>query len=136
MLNAVESKYATTYLKNSIVYQTLSSDVNSINLEIAKQLVADRRQVMSALDERVPVIVDVGNAINVEKEARRYYKEKEPYEGLCAIAMVMDNYIARMIANLVFMFKEQPVTTKFFNDKGRAQTWIENIESQSSRYSA
>jgi hypothetical protein len=73
------------------------------------------------------VLVKVNNAIQVEKKARDYYKLNEPYEGLNAIAMFMDNYIAKMIGSLVFLFKGQKVPTKLFNDEKEAVRWLKTI---------
>lgn len=127
MRNYTKSNCSESWLNRNIVYQVVDPTIKRINLKIAKQLVHDRTLAMGDLKD-VLVLVVVNNAISVDKEAKKYYDTEEPYMNIRAIAMIMDNYIARMIGNLVFLLNKQLVPTVFFNNEEKALVWLHKFE--------
>jgi hypothetical protein len=124
--NYVKSDCSETWIENGIVVQDINPKLNEVTLPIAKQLIADRKAASGG--KRVAVLVIVNNTVNINKETKQYYKEPEPYLNINAIAMVMDNFIATFVANLVFIFKENPVPTEFFNNREKALKWLEKYK--------
>lgn len=125
--NYVKSDCSETWMENGIVIQDINPALTEVTLPIAKQLIADRKAA-SGGDKKVAVLVIVNNTVNINKETKQYYKGPEPYANINAIAMVMDNFIASFIANLVFIFKENPVPTEFFNNREKALKWLERYK--------
>lgn len=126
----VTSDYAKTWVEDDVIHQVIDPSVVRITLEIAKQFVADRKEASGYADFPMPVLVTVNNAISVEKEAKAYYALPESYKGLSAIAMLMDNYIARMIGNLVFKINKQNTPTQFFTSTDKALLWLNQFKIQ------
>ena len=124
--NYVKSKFSETWLEDGIVIQVIAIEVKKISREIAIQLVKDRNYAMTNFLGNVPVLVIVNNAISVEKEAKHYYDTEQPYDNIKAIAMLMDNYLARLVGNFVFLFDKQPVPISFFNDQSKAIEWLKS----------
>lgn len=122
--NYVMSKFSETWFEDGVVYQIIAIEVKKISVDIAKQLVKDRNYAMSDVQGKVPVLVVVNNAISVEKEAKHYYDTESPYDNITSIAMLMDNYLARVVGNFVFLFDKQPVPISFFNDRQKALDWL------------
>jgi hypothetical protein len=125
--NYLKSDYTETWIENGMIIQVLNSRLKEVDLAIAKQLVADRKAV-SAGNTKRPVLVIVGNVVNVNKEANKYYAEEEPYNNILAIALVVDNYVAKVIGNLVFKLKKQPVPIELFNNKEKALNWLDKYK--------
>ena len=126
--NYVKSNYSETWLENGIVIQNIDPKVNEVNFEIAKQLVSDRQKAAGSTNKMIPVMVIANNAVNINKDAKKYYEEEEPYVNIKAIAMIMDNFITSFIVNLVFKLKKNPVPTEVFNNTAKAQKWLEKYK--------
>jgi hypothetical protein len=122
------SNYSETWLENGVIVQVLSQDYVEVDLPMAKRLVDDRKEVSG--NAMRPVLVDVKNVISVRKEAKKYYNQPDSYQNLSAIAMLVDNYIAKTIGNIVFKLQNTPVPTELFNDKSKAMNWLENYKAK------
>jgi hypothetical protein len=127
--NYTKSEYAETWLnsENGIVYQVISPKVKKINLEIAQQLVKDRKQAMGNPGYKVPVFVVVNNAMSVDSAAKQYYDQPFAFEDIQAIAMYMDNYVSKMVGRIVFSIKRPKVPTSFFNSEDKAIEWLQSL---------
>lgn len=42
--------------------------------------------------------------------------------------MLIDNWVAKGIGNLVFKVKKNPLPIEFFNNKAKAITWLEQYK--------
>lgn len=126
--NYTKSSFGETWLEDGIIHQVISPKVKKITLEIAKQLVDDRENASGTVGLNVRVLVIVNNAVSVDKEAKEYYKEPRAYKNIIAIAMFVDNYVARMVGNIIFKINKPFVPTSFFNDKTKAIHWLRGFE--------
>lgn len=123
--NYTKSNCSESWLNDGIVTQIVSPKIKKVNLDIAKQLISDRTFAMGNTENHAIIFVVVNNVISVDKETKKYYNTPEPYENVQAVAMLIDNYIARLVANLVFTTNKQPVPIEFFNNKEKAFKWLE-----------
>ena len=126
--NYVKSDYAQTWLEDAIVVQDIDPKVTVVSLAMAKQFVSDRKTASGAEERMVPVLVIVNNAVNIDDEAKKFYELEDSYINIKAIAMVMDNYIASFVANLVFKIKKNRVPTEVFNNRTKALKWLEKYK--------
>jgi len=122
----VKSAFSETWLEDGMVFQVIAIEVKKISREIAIQLVEDRNLATADFYGSVPVLVIVNNAISVDKDAKNYYDTTQPYDNIKAIAMLMDNYLARLVGNFIFLFDKQPVPISFFNDRSKAIEWLKS----------
>ncbi len=126
--NYVKSIYAETWLEDDIVVQSLNPYINEVNLQMAKQLVADRKMASGAEEKAVPVLLLVNNIVNAHKETHEYYATEEPFINIIAIAMVIDNFVARLVASIIFTFKKSSVPTEIFGNKEKALRWLQQYK--------
>ncbi|HEX8547981.1 MAG TPA: hypothetical protein VF691_13555 [Cytophagaceae bacterium] len=125
--NLVVSEFAETWLEDGLVIQVLNQRFAIVNLEMALQLIKDRKSASAGAPKR-PVLVDVGNVIDTDKDAKRYYREEGPYVNISAIAIVTDNFIALAVGSIVFKLKKNPVPVEFFNDRNKAKRWLNKFK--------
>jgi hypothetical protein len=126
--NYIVSKYSETWLEHGVVIQVLNQEYTEVDLPMAIQLVEDRK--IAAGNTIRPVLVEVKNVISVRKDAKKYYNLPDSYQNLSAIAMLIDNYIAKTIGNIVFKLQNNPVPTELFNDRAKALNWLEKYKKQ------
>jgi len=126
--NHYKSEFSESWLSNGVVHQVISPKVKQINLKIAKQLVADRSFAMGGVGLTLPVFVIINNAKSVDAEAKAYYKTKEAYQNISAIAMLIDNHIARLVGRLIFIINPPSVPTALFNSEEKAFDWLKNYQ--------
>ncbi len=126
--NYTKSEYSETWTSEGVIFQIISPKVKKITLEVAIQLVEDRNTAMGIVKFDSPVFVKVNNATSIDSKASAYYKTSEPYIGIKCIAMVVDNYAARLVGNLVFSVKRSHVPTAFFNSEEKAMLWLKNYQ--------
>ncbi len=124
--NYIVSKYSETWLEHGVIIQVLNQEYSEVDLPMARQLVEDRK--IAAGNAIRPVLVEVKNVISVRKEAKKYYNLPDSYQNLSAIAMLIDNYIAKTIGNIVFKLQNNPVPTELFNDRSKALNWLEKYK--------
>lgn len=126
--NYTKSDYSESWSENGIVFQIISPKVKKINLLIAQQLVADRQKAMGTIGIDVLVFVEANNAISIDNEAKKFYKQSYAYRNIIAIAMLVDNYPARLIGNIVFKINKPDVPTALFNNKSKAFAWLKQFQ--------
>jgi hypothetical protein len=66
--------------------------------------------------------------VGIDKETRHYYASDVPYRRLSAIAIVVDNYVARFGGNLIYKFNKPPIPIIFFSSKLKAIKWLETYK--------
>jgi hypothetical protein len=125
--NCVEGDHASTWLEDGIIYQVIKPHLKAFNLVIAKQLVEDRVKASNSTATR-PVYLELCNMVSIDKETREYYAKEEPFKRISAIAVVVDNYVARLGGNLLYAFNKPVVPMVFFNDKSKALKWLEQYK--------
>lgn len=128
--NYTKSDYSDSWFEDGFVYQVISPKVRKINMAIAIQLIEDRRRAMGDMTD-VLVLVKVNNALSVESDVRKFYDTQEPYVGIRAIAMIIDNYIALTVGKMVFLLNKQPIPIQLFNSKEKATRWLLGVEGKS-----
>ncbi len=120
--NISYSEYSTTWLEDGLVYQKMNDGIKSINLKIATTLVDERKSVVLGMD--YPVIFIANQALNVEDDAKGFYKTEIPYNGIILLAVIVKNHIAQYVGNIVLKFTKSYVPTEFFSNIEDAKSWV------------
>lgn len=95
-----------------------------INLINAKKIVNDRA--LFTQKESYPTIVKSINKIEVDKEARAYFKTKESAKGLNAVAMITTNSYSLIIMNFMLrLYTPAKMPIKMFTDEKKALEWLQ-----------
>jgi hypothetical protein len=109
-------------IKEGILYCNYKED--KINLEKAKQIIIDRNNYMENCT--FPAIIKSINKIEVDKQARAYFKTKESGKGLKAVAMISTNYYSRIIMNFMLkLYTPANMPIKMFIDEKKAIEWLQ-----------
>ena len=69
------------------------------------------------------MLLDFSNFAQNSKEIREYINVEFPKIAK-AVAMISENPLGRMIANIFFSVKKQPYPTKMFDDELEAKEWL------------
>ena len=121
LTKSFETPYMRLEIRESIMFCTYREDIN-IDLTTAKEIVQQR---LAFIDGReYPVLVDGRNAKAASKEARDYLAKGPGIKGVTAIAIVVENLVPAVLANLYLTFSRPPVPAKIFNDHEKALQWL------------
>jgi hypothetical protein len=98
-----------------------------VGLEEAKRIVKDRLAVFGG--KRYPVLI-VGNGGTpiMSKEARDFFARGDGVKGFKALAIVVDNFLFKILGNLFVNFSNPQVETKIFSDKEEAKVWLKQFD--------
>lgn len=92
-----------------------------INLDIAKQLVAERLILQNG--KSYPAVIHLNGMRMASKEARAYMA-KEGVTGITMGAFVVGSSIERVILNFFLTLEKPPVPAKAFTNEEDAVKWI------------
>ena len=126
MKDPIESDFSYTWVENGIIYQVIKPHLKKFDIIVAKALVHDRIKECKPVEGiSLPVILELKNMVTIDKETREYYSLKEPFKHLSKIAIIIDNYVGRLLGNLVYKINVPPIPMAFFNDKEKAIQWLQ-----------
>jgi hypothetical protein len=124
--NLAESEFSQTWFENGIIHQVIKPHLKKFDMVVAKALIADRIKACQPVKGvSFPVILEMKNMVTIDKETREFYSLKEPFNHLSKIAIVTDNYVGRLLGNLVYRINVPPIPMVFFNDKKKALEWLQ-----------
>jgi hypothetical protein len=124
--NLIESEFSQTWVENGIIHQVIKPHLKKFDMVVAKALVADRIKACKPVEGiSFPVILELKNMVTIDKETRQYYSLKEPFNHLSKIAIIIDNYVGRLMGNLVYRINVPPIPMEFFNDREKALKWLQ-----------
>lgn len=109
-------------IKNKILYCTYKED--KVDIRKAKKIISDRYSYTEGKD--YPAIVKSINKIEVDKEARAYFKTKESGKGLKAVALISTNSYSLIIMNFMLrLYTPAKMPIKMFTDEKKAIEWLQ-----------
>lgn len=124
--NLVDSEFSQTWVENGIIHQVIKPHLKKFDIVVAKALVADRIKACKPVEGiSFPVILELKNMVTIDKETRQYYSLKEPFKHLSKIAIIVDNYVGKLMGNLVYRINVPPIPMEFFNDREKAIRWLQ-----------
>ena len=107
-------------IENGILYCVYKED--KVNLKKAKKIISDRYSYTEGLS--YPTIVKSINKIDVDKEARAFFKTDESGKGLSAVAMISTNPYSLIIMNFMLrLYTPAKMPIKMFTDESKAIEW-------------
>ncbi len=116
----LENDLVSFELKDGILYGKYK--VAEIDIETAKIATVFRRQITG--DMAIPSIADISLVKTVSKEAREFISSPQAGEDLSALAVIMNNPVARTMGNFFLKFHQPKYPFRFFTDIDEATTWI------------
>lgn len=107
-------------IKNGILYCEYKDD--KINLQKAKRIIDDRYIYTGG--GNYPTVIKSMNKIEIDKEARAYFKTEESGKGLSAIAMISTNSYSLILMNFMLrLYTPAKMPIKMFTDEHKAIEW-------------
>lgn len=107
-----------------VVHEIFKPTFVSLDLKVAKIIVADRLKVSAGIAR--PLYVELGKATKMDRAANRYLSTGPAMECLTATGILVRDQIEKLGANLYTGFFKPTVPTKFFTDKEKAMSWLRN----------
>ncbi len=120
--NYLENNYCEYWIENNVVYEIFKSDLSVINLEIAKIIVRDRIKICDGV--ALPLYVELGEAVNLNREANKYLSTGEAMRYLTATGILVRDEFERLGASIYMKVFPPKVPTKFFTKKEKAIAWL------------
>lgn len=119
--DSFDSQYLTLRKENSILFIKFKEDLNA-NLGIAREMVGQRLSFIG--DMEYPTLVDTRKVKFVSKEARDYFAKGDGIKGVTALAILTDNLISALTANLFITFSKPTIPTRIFKNEKTAIEWL------------
>lgn len=122
-INKEETEFSSIYfsIKNGILYSTYKE--GTIDITKAKEIVKDRQDYTEG--KSYPTLVITTNKLEIDKEARAYFKTKESGSGLKAVAMISTNSYSLIIMNFMLrLYTPAKMPIKLFTDEDKAIKWL------------
>ena len=95
-----------------------------IELEDAKEDMQLTNQLMMGVS-RYGTVIDMANIKSISKEARDWYSQvQNDNPSNISVALVVNSFYTRIIANFFLGFKNSRTTMKIFNEKDSAIDWL------------
>lgn len=108
--------------ENGFLINRYKPHVQKITLEMAKVIVGDRLKQFG--DKDYYGIVDPVKTISMTTEARKFLSEGESMKHLCGVAILVNNFIAKLSANTYMFFDKPSIPTKVFQTHKGAVNWL------------
>jgi len=120
--NYYQNDFAEFWTEGSILFFVYKQGI-SLNLDAAKQLVADRLKVQNGVE--YPVLCDMRGIKDSDKPARDYLA-KEGSSQVRAVAVLIDSPVTRVMLNFYLSISRPLIPTKMFTDKNQAIEFLNN----------
>ena len=78
-------------------------------------------------DKVRPTLIDMRTLKAQSREVRAYYTGPESKKIICAVAVLVDSPISRVIGNFFIGFNKMDLPTKLFKSEDEALTWLKGF---------
>lgn len=126
ILNKEETEFENVILsiKNGILFCEYKED--KINLKKAKQIIDDR--ITFTKNTAYPSIVWSMSKIEIEKDARAFFKSKESGKGLTAVALISTNSYSLIMMNFMLrLYTPNNMPIKMVPNEQKALEWLSKL---------
>ena len=120
-----ENNYVKMWIINGILFKEFISINTVITLEIVQYIINDRL-VLSA-KQTLPLLLDIRSLNKMSYEARKFMRTKEAFIGIQNCAVITNNRIKSMTANMILTFQKTPVSIQFFTEMNKATNWLKMV---------
>ena len=111
------------FLEQGIIYKKINQDVEQ-SLEDA---LFDVKKLKEAIDGAMtPLLVDIRFMKSISVEAREYYSGEEAAKNHTACAILIDNWVSKIIGNFFMGLNKPGVPTRLFTNIDKAVDWLKN----------
>ncbi len=76
------------------------------------------------------IIVDIRNNKGISKDARDYYALEKTFPERIGIALLVDSYFSKVLANFFMGFSKPLIPTCLFNSREEAVEWLTELINQ------
>ncbi|MEZ4237415.1 MAG: STAS/SEC14 domain-containing protein [Myxococcota bacterium] len=111
-------------LEDGIIVVTLPDEPVCVDLPLANAILDEMIAVVAPDIRKHRLLVEL-KRMTVDRAARQYLTASERSERLSgAVAMVVDNPLARVVANLFVTLTRPEVPVRLFGDTASARAWL------------
>ncbi len=95
-----------------------------VDIHIAKQIIRDKKKILSSYNKDVPALVDIRNVKSIDKAARNYLSSEDGKMYINAGAILVGNTKSKIMGNIFITFNKPELPTKLFTNKAGAVKWL------------
>jgi hypothetical protein len=121
----LENDFCQIWLSNGILFVEYKPRL-VMNLEVAKQIVADRLKVSNGVSH--PMFLDGRNFVSIDRATMKYYKTKEVVQYVTSAAFLTGSALSSLASNIFLSLEKPLVPTKLFTDEKKALDWLEKYK--------
>jgi hypothetical protein len=96
-----------------------------ISLDIAKEMVEDRRQFSGSIP--LPLLVDIRGLASVDTPSRKYFATPGAVENVPVAALLAKSLLSKLVGNIYITVDKPSLSIKLFTDHNKALTWLKKF---------
>lgn len=123
-----ESATSISWMREDGILETKMKENAQDTIESAKENI----QILGELageGNRPPLFVDFRNIKSQTADARAYYAGEEAAKCMCAVALMAEGPISRMVGNFFVGLNKPKVPLKLFSNREDAFAWLRTFQS-------
>lgn len=124
--NHIKTEEYELWIEDGIVYNVYSPNLK-IDLALAKEITAHRVRLSDGIAR--PALTDARNGVSIDGEARAFWASKDGSHLVSAGAVVIENYIQRLLVNAFLTLNRPPLPSKIFTSMEDAIRWLSYFKS-------
>ena len=121
----LENDFSRMWISNGVLFLQYKPRL-VLNLEIAKQIVADRLKVSNGISR--PMLLDGRNFVSIDRTSMKYYKTKETVQYVNSAAFLSGSALGTLAGNIFLTLEKPLIPTKLFMDEEKALEWLEKYK--------
>jgi hypothetical protein len=121
--STVENKVGHGMLSRSGIFVTVPKSGLRLELEGARDTIAQLATIAGG--RKRPVLVDMRPMSSMSREARRHLIGEEAQRIFCAVALLVDSPLSRVLGNFFLGLNRPPYPARLFTSERLAVEWLE-----------
>jgi len=120
----IELTWFTTWMEDGICRTVVKSNA-VIELHHAQE--NTDTVVTLSNNSQPPILVDIRKIKSINKEARDHFAMRDRKPRVCAIAMLINSPLSKVVGNFYLAINQPSVPTKLFNSEDKAIEWLKQF---------
>lgn len=117
--------HSSFWVEKGVLFCQFAKDL-TINEDLAKLMVQERKTAFG--NKKMPLFVDVGNLLSIDRSARRYLASKDAWEFLSAGAIYSNNKLLEILGKAWFQLDKPVVPVTVFSNRDSALQWLQQYK--------
>jgi hypothetical protein len=118
----IVTKLNTVWLGEDGIARVIHVPGAEVTLEDAQETMAAYLKLNQG--KRRPLFVDTKSMKSIDREARKYFAGEEAAKVACAVALIIDSPVSRVLGNFYLGVSHPQLPTRLFSSEAEALEWL------------